>query len=128
MGVAGANIVGYATGYDFLYTNGMPIRYIALPFPVAGQPKSVHHQYIFDGKDQVSGKPTMQAIVDALTKPLTDKEVMKGLPPDGVCFALVMAASCSGVSCGPGISCNSPRVTKGLPPDGVCFAPLMAAS
>jgi hypothetical protein len=82
VGVAGANIVGYATGYDFLYTNGMPIRYIALPFPVAGQPKAVHHQYIFDGKDQVSGKPTMQALVDALTKPLTDKEKIKGAPPE----------------------------------------------
>ncbi len=79
--VAGSNIVGYATGYDFLYTNGSPIRYVALPFPVAGQPKSVHRQYI-EGKDVVSGKPTMQAIIDALTKPLTDKELIKGFPPE----------------------------------------------
>ena len=82
VGVAGANIVGYATGYDFIYANGMPIRYVALPFPVAGQPKPVHHQYIFEGKDQVSGKPTMQAIVDALTRPLTDKEKIKGVLPE----------------------------------------------
>jgi hypothetical protein len=81
-GVAGANIVGYATGYDFLYSNGMPIRYIALPFPVAGQPKPVHHKYIFEGKDQVSGKPVMQAIIDALTNPPTEKEKIRGMPPE----------------------------------------------
>ncbi len=79
--VAGNNIVGYATGYDFLYSNGSPIRYVALPFPVAGQPKPVIKQYI-EGKDQVSGKPTMQAVIDALTKPLTDKEKIKGVPPE----------------------------------------------
>ncbi len=73
--------MGYATGYDFLYTNGSPIRYISLPFPVAGQPKSVHKQYI-EGKDLTSGKPTMQAIVDALTQPLTENEKIKGRPPE----------------------------------------------
>ena len=81
--IAGANIVGYATGYDFLYTNGCPIRYAALPFPVAGQPQSVLSQYI-DGKDPVSGKPVMVAVVDALTKPLTDGEKIKGSPPEAI--------------------------------------------
>ncbi len=81
VGIAGNNIVGYATGYDFLYSNGCPIRYIALPFPVAGQPKSVHRQYV-EGKDLVSGKQTMQAVVDALTLPLTDNEKIKGIPPE----------------------------------------------
>ena len=82
--VAGAasNIVNYAMGYDFMYMNGMPIRYVAFPFPVAGQPRSVHHQYIFEGKDKVSGKPMMQAIIDALAKPLTDKEKYKGPAPE----------------------------------------------
>jgi hypothetical protein len=79
--IAGNNIVRYATGYDFLYTNGSPIRYVALPFPVAGQPISVLRQYI-EGKDPLSGKPTMQAVVDALTKPLTDEEKKKGVPPE----------------------------------------------
>ncbi len=79
---AGSNIVGYATGYDFLYSNGMPIRYVGFPFPVAGQPKSVHHRYVFESTDCVSGKPMMQAIVDALTKPLTDKEKISGEPPE----------------------------------------------
>jgi hypothetical protein len=83
VGVAGSNIVGYATGYDFLYTNGCPVRYIALPFPFAGQSRSVLRQYI-EGKDVVSGKPTMQAVVDALTKPLTEKEKIKGMPPEAI--------------------------------------------
>jgi hypothetical protein len=82
--VAGAasNIVKYATGYDYLYLNGMPIRYVAFPFPVAGQPQSVHHQYIFEGTDRVSGKPMMKAILDALTQPLTEKEKYKGPAPE----------------------------------------------
>jgi hypothetical protein len=79
---AGSNIVGYATGYDFRYSNGMPIRYVGFPFPVAGQPKSVHHRYVFESNDSVSGKPMMKAIVDALTTPLTENEKISGDPPD----------------------------------------------
>jgi hypothetical protein len=81
-GVAGANMVAYGMGYDFTYTNGMPIRYVGFPFPVAGQPKSIHHQVVFEGKDTVSGKPMMQAIIDALTRPITDGEKMKGTPSE----------------------------------------------
>ncbi len=84
VGAAAANIVKYAIGYNFEYTNGMPIRYVGFPFPVAGQPKSVHHKYVFESNDVVSGKPMMQAIVDALTKPLTDKEKFAGKPPEAV--------------------------------------------
>lgn len=84
VGAAAANIVHYAIGYDFEYTNGMPIRYVGFPFPVAGQPKSVHHSYVFEREDVVSGKPMMQAIVDGFTKPLTDKEKFQGRPPEAV--------------------------------------------
>jgi len=82
VGGAAANIIDYAQDHDFKYTNGSPIRYIAFPFPVAGQPQSVHHQYIFEGKDVVSGKPMMQAFIDALTVPLTDREKYKGPAPE----------------------------------------------
>ncbi len=34
-----------------------------------------------EGKDSVSGMPLMQAIVDCLTKPLTDEETKTGVPP-----------------------------------------------
>jgi hypothetical protein len=82
VGGAASNIIKYAQGHDFLYTNGSPIRYISFPFPVAGQPQSVHHKYIFEGKDVVTGEPMMQAFIDALTVPLTDKEKYKGPAPE----------------------------------------------
>ncbi len=79
VGASGVNVVKFKD-YDLLYSNGMPVRYVAFPFPVAGQPKSVHKSYV-EGKDLLSGKPMMQAIIDALTKPLTDEEMKKGMPP-----------------------------------------------
>jgi len=82
VGGAASNIIKYAQGHDFEYTNGSPIRYISFPFPVAGQPQSVHHKYIFERSDVVSGKPMMKAFVDALTAPLTDKEKYKGPAPE----------------------------------------------
>jgi hypothetical protein len=78
VGGAASNIINYALDHDFKYTNGSPIRFISFPFPVAGQPQSVHHKYIFEGNDVVSGKPMMKAFIDALTLPLTDKEKYKG--------------------------------------------------
>ena len=82
LGGAASNIIKYAQGHDFEYTNGSPIRYISFPFPVAGQPQSVHHRYIFESKDVVSGKPMMKAFIDALTLPLTDREKYKGPAPE----------------------------------------------
>ena len=82
VGGAAANIIDYAQNHDFKYTNGSPIRYISFPFPVAGQPQSVHHKYIFESNDVVSGKPMMQAFIDALTLPLTDREKYKGPAPE----------------------------------------------
>jgi hypothetical protein len=78
VGASGINVV-YFKDYELKYSNGMPIRYVAFPFPVAGQPKSVHKSYV-EGKDLLSGKPMMQAIIDALTKPLTDEEKKSGMP------------------------------------------------
>jgi hypothetical protein len=82
VGAAGANVVNYARGYDFEYFNGMPIRYVGFPFPVAGQPKSVHHSYVFERNDVVTGKPMMKAIVDAFTSPLTADEKISGKAPN----------------------------------------------
>lgn len=70
---AGINIVHYAIDYDLKYANGMAIRYVAFPFPITGVTPATHKQYI-EGKDLLSGKPMMTAIIDALTKPLTDRE------------------------------------------------------
>ncbi len=80
---AGSNVVSFGIGANFTYNTGMPIRYVGVPFPFSGQPRSVLKGYI-DGKDTVSGKPMMQAIVDGLTKPLTDEEKRSGIPPESV--------------------------------------------
>ncbi|NLA75371.1 MAG: hypothetical protein GX846_07880, partial [Deltaproteobacteria bacterium] len=78
LGGSAANIIDYALNYNFKYTNGSPIRYIGCPFPVAGQPQAVHHKYVFESRDVVSGKPMMQAFIDALTSPLTEQEKYSG--------------------------------------------------
>lgn len=61
----------------------MPIRYVGVPFPFSGQPRSVLKGYV-EGKDTVSGKPMMQSIVDGLTKPLTDQEKISGTPREAL--------------------------------------------
>ncbi len=78
VGASGINVVKFKD-YQLQYTNGMPIRYVAFPFPVAGQPKSVHKSYV-EGKDLLTGKPMMQSIIDAFTQPLTDEEKKQGVP------------------------------------------------
>ena len=78
---AGSNVVSFGIGANFKYNTGMPIRYVGVPFPFSGQPRSVLKGYV-EGKDTVSGKPMMQAIVEGLTKPLTDEEKMSGVPPE----------------------------------------------
>jgi hypothetical protein len=78
---AGSNVISFGIGANMTYNTGMPIRYIGVPFPFSGQPRSVLKRYI-EGKDTVSGKPMMQAIIDGLTKPLTDQEKLSGPAPD----------------------------------------------
>jgi hypothetical protein len=81
IGVASANIVHYATGYDFKYNNGMPVRYVAVPFPFTGQPRAVDVGYV-TGKDVLTGQPLMNAVIKALTDPLTAEEKISGKAPE----------------------------------------------
>lgn len=78
---AGSNVVSFGIGPNVTYNTGMPLRYVGVPFPFSGQPRSVLKGYV-EGKDTVSGKPMMQAIVDALTNPLTGEEKLSGIAPD----------------------------------------------
>jgi hypothetical protein len=78
--IAGQNVVSFGIGADFKYNTGMPIRFVAVPFPFSGQPQAVLAKYV-QGNDMVSGKPFMQAVVDALTKPLTADERLSGPAP-----------------------------------------------
>jgi hypothetical protein len=60
------------------YKRGYPnYRFTFVPHPVAGMPASVHRQYI-EGKDPITGKPVMEEIIQALTKPLTEEEKKTG--------------------------------------------------
>lgn len=81
IGIASSNIVHYATGYDFKYNNGMPIRYVSVPFPFTGQPRAVDVGYV-TGKDLLTGQPLMTAVINALTSPLTTEEKISGPPPE----------------------------------------------
>ena len=75
--IAGANVVPFGLGPHVDYTTGLPLRFAALPFPFTGQKREVYKAFI-EGKDMVSGKPLMQALVDGLTTPLTEKEQQSG--------------------------------------------------
>jgi hypothetical protein len=57
---------------------GMPLRFCFPPYPVVGMPTQVLREYI-EGNDPVTGKPLMQEIIDALTKPITEEERREGL-------------------------------------------------
>ena len=81
IGIASSNIVHYATGYNFKYNNGMPIRYVSVPFPFTGQPRAVDVGYVA-GKDFLTGQPLMTAVVSTLTSPLTAEEKISGAPPE----------------------------------------------
>jgi len=81
VGIASTNVVHYATDYDFKYSNGMPVRYVAVPFPFTGQPRAVDTGYV-TGQDMLTGQPLMTAVIKALTDPLTAEEKISGAPPD----------------------------------------------
>ena len=73
------NVSEYVTGWNRLYDSGIPLRYTTFPLPIAGVSQQQHQTYV-NGNDPVTGKPIMQQIVDALTRPLTEDEQLTGLP------------------------------------------------
>jgi hypothetical protein len=78
--MGGINVVPFGLGAHQEFSTGMPLRFVAFPFPFTGMTEAVYKSFI-EGKDQVSGKPMMQAIVDGLTKPLTAHEKLSGPSP-----------------------------------------------
>ena len=79
--LANENIVSFGLDAHFKYNTGMPLRFVGVPYPFTGLKKEMLKTYL-EGKDKVSGKPVMQAIVDCLTKPLTAEEKKTGIPPE----------------------------------------------
>lgn len=53
--------------------HGMSLRFSFPPYPVVGMPASVLRQYV-EGNDPITGKPLMQEVIEALTKPITEEE------------------------------------------------------
>ncbi|MBN2241950.1 MAG: hypothetical protein JW793_04610 [Acidobacteria bacterium] len=83
MSLANENIVSFGTGAHFRYSTGMPLRYVGMPYPFTGLNEEMLKKYP-DGRDSVSGKPLMEAIVGSLTAPLADAEKISGTPPEAV--------------------------------------------
>jgi hypothetical protein len=79
--LANENVVSYGLNAYFKYNTGMPLRWVGAPYPFTGLKKEELTTYL-EGKDRVSGKPLMQAIVDCLIKPLTAEEKKSGIPPE----------------------------------------------
>jgi hypothetical protein len=75
------NVVSYGLNAHFKYNTGMPLRFVGMPYPFTGIKEEMLKTYL-EGKDKVSGKPIMQAIVDCLTKPLTAEEKKTGIPAE----------------------------------------------
>jgi hypothetical protein len=75
------NIVSFGTGPHQEYSTGMPLRFVGVPYPFTGLGEDKLGEWL-RGKDRVSGKSLMPAIVDALTEPLTAEEQKSGTPPE----------------------------------------------
>ncbi len=60
------------------FKKGMPNqRIVYVPHPVSGRPAEQVRKYL-EGNDPVTGKPILEELVAALTKPLTEEESMTG--------------------------------------------------
>lgn len=52
----------------------MNLRFSFPPYPVVGMSRAELRKYV-EGNDPVTGKPLMQEVIDALTKPVTEQEM-----------------------------------------------------
>ena len=73
VGTSAVTMVNYAIDYDFKYANGMPIRYVAVPFPVTGPTRAMHREYIY-GQDKLTGKTPITSTNAPLPTTLTTKK------------------------------------------------------
>jgi hypothetical protein len=80
--LANENVVTFGLNAYFKYNTGMPLRWVGVPYPFTGLSKEALKTYL-DGKDKVSGKPLMKAIIENFTKPLTAEEKKTGMPAEG---------------------------------------------
>jgi len=63
---------------NFAYKKGMPgLRFTFVPHPFANRSIEVHRRYL-EGNDPISGKPVIEGIIEALTRPTADEEKKTG--------------------------------------------------
>jgi len=79
--LANKNVVSFGINAHFKYSTGMPLRWVGMPYPFTGLNKEMLKTYL-EGKDNVSGKPVMEAIIDGLTRPLIAEEKRTGIPEE----------------------------------------------
>ena len=59
------------------YARGIPnLRYVFVPQPVMGKSPAELRAYV-DGNDPITGRPVMEEVIDALTKPLSEEDKKK---------------------------------------------------
>lgn len=76
------NIVTFGINDHAKYSTGMPLRFVGVPYPFTGLSEERLKNYVVKGIDNVTGKPMMKAIVDALTLPIRESEMPKDPPPE----------------------------------------------
>ena len=73
MALSNENIVSFGIDGHAKYSTGMPLRFVGMPYPFTGLSEEKLKNYL-NGTDNVTGKPLMQAIIDALTLPIKESE------------------------------------------------------
>jgi len=79
--LANASIVLPGAETHFKYSTGMPLRFVGMPYPFTGLSYERMKAYL-DDRDNVSGKPVIQAVTDGFTQPLTGEEQRTGVQPE----------------------------------------------
>ena len=80
--LANENVVDFGINAHAKYTTGMPLRFVGMPYPFTGLREERLKNYLKTGKDNVTGKPVMTAIIDALITPLSKSETNPEAPPE----------------------------------------------
>lgn len=80
--LANENVVDFGINAHAKYSTGMPLRFVGMPYPFTGLSEERLKNYLKTGTDNVTGKPVMTAIINALTTPLTKAETNPETPEE----------------------------------------------
>lgn len=80
--LANENVVSFGINGHAKYSTGMPLRFVGMPYPFTGLSEERLKNYLKDGRDNVTDKPIMTAIIHSLTTPFTKSETNPEAPPE----------------------------------------------